>query len=104
MWILQIVIPFHQRAVLGVTTHELDRFGHHVDDVRTAKSNAVLRLQPKDPFHRILLFPGSTLTPRTEINLNRLGAAAISSRHQITPDVACARASETGFTGEILTT
>src|SRR5205809_7604368 len=80
MWIFQIVVPFHRRALLGVTPHQLERFGHHVDGVRTAKSNAVLRLQPKDAFHRILLFPGSPATARTEVNLDRRGAAAISSQ------------------------
>ena len=49
--IFQIIIPFHQRAVVGVMSHQLDRLGDHVDGLRTTQCDAVLCLQSKDPFH-----------------------------------------------------
>src|SRR6266508_4078221 len=51
MWIFQFIVPLHQRAMLGVTAHQLDRFGNNVDGLRATESDPVLRLQPKDAFH-----------------------------------------------------
>ncbi|PYL84926.1 MAG: hypothetical protein DMF17_10165 [Verrucomicrobia bacterium] len=51
MWILQLVIPFHERAVLGVTPHQLNRFGHNIDILRAVHGDAVLGLESEDALH-----------------------------------------------------
>ena len=51
MRIFQFVIPFHERAVLGITAHQLDRFGDNIDNLRTIHGDAVLRLKTEHPFH-----------------------------------------------------
>src|SRR6476660_1297650 len=126
MGIFKFIVPLHQRAVIGVTPHQLDRFGYYVDSVRTAQSNAVLCLQPKDAFHRyaaLFIVCSMQMVTKWTIDLShgwrtprrRDGSAIYTGscqlplqslwlqRHQITP-VARARASDTAFTGEIFTT
>ena len=52
MWIFQLIVPLHQRAVVGITANEFDRFGNDIDSLRATESDPVLRLQSKNPFHR----------------------------------------------------
>ena len=54
MRIFQLVIPFHERAMLGVTAHELNRFRDHIYIVRTVDRDAVFRLEPNHPLHLAL--------------------------------------------------
>src|SRR5678816_3549880 len=56
MRIFEVIIPFHQRAVIGVTAHQFDRFGHDIHRLRARQRDAVLRLQPKDASHSIPSF------------------------------------------------
>ncbi len=49
--ILQPVIPLHQRAVLGVTPHEFNRFADNVHVVLTIHRDAVFGFDPKNAFH-----------------------------------------------------
>src|SRR6266480_6043479 len=52
MRIFVAVIPFHQRAVLGITAHQRDRFRDHVYRLRAVQRDPIFRRQPKDAFHR----------------------------------------------------
>ena len=51
MRIFQLVIPLHVRAMLGITPHQLDRFGHNIEIFRAGNSDAVLCFQPKHAVH-----------------------------------------------------
>src|SRR5205807_4233644 len=51
--IFKIIVPLHQRAVIGITAHQLDRFSDNIHRLRTRQRDAVLRLQPKDASHLI---------------------------------------------------
>ena len=52
MRIFVAIIPFHQRPVLGITTHQRDRFRDHIHRLRAVHRDPIFRLQPKDVFHR----------------------------------------------------
>ena len=51
MRILQLVIPFHVRAVIGIAAHQLDRFGDDIDSFGAVDGDAVFRLETKDAVH-----------------------------------------------------
>ena len=50
--ILEVVIPLHRGAVLGVAADDLDRLAHHVQLLHAIDRDAVLRFDAEDAFHR----------------------------------------------------
>ncbi len=53
MWILQFIIPFHECAVLGVASHQLNRFSDNIDILRAVDRDPVLRLESENAFHGV---------------------------------------------------
>ncbi len=49
--VLEVVVPFHQRAVLGVTAHDLDGFVDDVDGVLAIDGDAVFGFDSEDALH-----------------------------------------------------
>src|ERR1700686_5568731 len=66
MRILQFVIPLHERTVLSVTPHQLDRLSHNIDSLRAIHGDAVLGLQSEDALHNLTIPRRSIRTPSAE--------------------------------------
>ena len=51
MWILEIVVPLHGCSVIGVRTHDLDRFPDDVEGIHAIDRYPVLRFDAENAFH-----------------------------------------------------